>query len=163
MYYWHITSGRWTNLISCHQGLKSCCGSSSKERVFLEGCPDSLYYLPPPSSDLSNYSDKSLKELTALPGKEKPQVSSSASSPWTPPLLELVIPLLTTTIRMATTREKLSLCPASSLLSTEEISCTFLRATTLSQNLSCLDSCPLTCAVKESTTNSRTRGGFGWS
>ena len=89
MYYWHITSGRWTNLISCHQGLKSCCGSSSKERVFLEGCPDSLYYLPPPPSGLSNYSDKSLKELTALPGKEKPQVKQlsifipNTSSAWT--------------------------------------------------------------------------------
>lgn len=138
MYYWHIISGRWTNLISCHQGLKSRCGSSSKEKVFLEGCPDSLsllYYLPSPSSGQSNYSDKSLKELTALPGKKEPQVSSSAFLSWILFLLELVISMLTTTIWMATTREKLSLPLTSSLLSAEEISCTFLMAATLFQNL----------------------------
>lgn len=74
MFYWCIISGRWTNLISCHQGLKSCSGSSSKERVFLEGCPDtlSLFYYFPYSSSQSNYSDKSLKQLTALPGKMEP-------------------------------------------------------------------------------------------
>lgn len=85
MFYWCIISGRWTNLISCHQGLKSCSGSSSKERVFLEGCPDtlSLLYYFPYSSSQSNYSDKSLKELTALPGKMEPQVRDSSPSSWT--------------------------------------------------------------------------------
>lgn len=57
MFYWCIISGRRSNLISCHQGLKSCSGSSSKERVFLEGCPDTLsllYYRPYSSFSQSN-------------------------------------------------------------------------------------------------------------
>lgn len=98
MYYWRSASGRWANLISCHQGLKTCSGSSSKERVFLEGCPDTLsllYYLPYSPSSGSNYSDKSLKELTVLPGKKQPQVSSSSPSSWIPFLLEPVIPTTT--------------------------------------------------------------------
>lgn len=133
MYCCHTASGRWANLISCHQGLKTCSGSSSEERVFLEGCPDALsllYYLPYSSSSRSNCSDKSLKELTALPGKKQPQVSSLSPSSWIAFLLELIIPTLTTTVWMATTHEKLSFSLTSPLLSAEEVSYTFLMAVT---------------------------------
>lgn len=128
MFYWCIISGRWSNLISCHQGLESCSGSFSKERVFLEGCPDtlSLFYYFPYFPDQSNYSDKSLKELTALPGKMEPPVSSSSPSSWIL-LLELVFLMLTNIVLMATTCEKLSFTPMLSLLSAKEIKWTFLR------------------------------------
>lgn len=136
MLYWRTTSGRWANLISCHQGLKTCSGSSSKERVFLEGCPDApslLYYLPYSSASWSNYSDKSLKELPALPGKQPPQVSCLSPSSWTALLLELIIRTLTTTVWMATTPEKLSLFLTPPLLSAEEVSYAFLMVAALFQ------------------------------
>lgn len=132
MFYWCIISGRRTNLISCHQGLKSCSGSSSKERVFLEGCPDTLsllYYRPYSSFSQSNYSDKSLKELTALPGKMEPQVSSSSPSSWILFLLELVIVMLTTIFLLLHVKNWVFLS-TSSLLSAKDISYTFLRTAT---------------------------------
>lgn len=105
----------------------------------MEGCPDSLYYLPPPSSGLSNYSDKSLKELTALPGKE--ETTGPAAQRLHPEhlLCQTCHPIVNSHHQNGYYTRKTESLSASSLffLSTEEISRTFLRATTLSQNLSC--------------------------